>query len=485
MNRQKYIFRPFFTAMAIILSFQIIFPYHAFSITENEEEELSKEFMRMVLRRYEVIRDPMISEYINELGHKILSTVPTQPFQYHFYVIRDDSYNAFAAPAGHIFVNSGLIKAMDSEDELAGILSHEISHVVCRHISQKIERSSKVGLATLAGIVAGVLLGVGGAGAAAVNAVTIGSVAAGQSASLAYSRKDEAQADQIGLRYLTDAGYDPRGLLVILKKIRSKQWFDSKDIPTYLLTHPAVDQRLAYIDSWIGANNTKVIPSDTYKFGQAKAWLTASYADEANALKIFQAKISEQPQNPTFQYGYALALERVGKRGEAIAYLKKALEKKVFDSHLLKELGRLYFLNGQYGEAQKILEGAADSPEARFYLGRCYLENNHPEEAVAILEELTDQWQEYEDAYYFLAEAYGKLDRPDEAHFCLGIYYKLKGDFKNSVFHLNKASKLSGSPFRKQKAEDVLKDMRKKGEEKEKEEDRKEQEKPKPAPEKS
>jgi len=236
--------------IAAVISMQMIFPQSAFAITLGEEDEMSREFMRVVLRHFDVIRDPIISDYVNEIGNKILAVVPPQPFKYHFYVIKEDVYNAFSAPAGQIFINSGLIEAMESEDELAGILAHEISHSVCRHISQKIERSGKIGLATLAGVVAGILMGIGGAGSAA-GAVVMGSAAAGQSVSLAYSREDEAQADQLGMKFLTDAGYNADGLIVILKKIRARQWFDSKDIPTYLLTHPAVENRIAYIDSWI------------------------------------------------------------------------------------------------------------------------------------------------------------------------------------------------------------------------------------------
>ncbi|MGD9277375.1 MAG: M48 family metalloprotease, partial [Desulfobacterales bacterium] len=158
---------------------------------------MSREVMKVIMKHYELINDPLIANYINQMGQKIVSALPPQPFNYHFYVIKNDEYNAFATPAGHVFINSGLLEAMENEEELAGILSHEIAHVVCRHISQKIERAQKIGIATLAGVAAGILLGVGGSMAAA-NALTIGSTAAGQSLELSYSREDEFQADQIG-----------------------------------------------------------------------------------------------------------------------------------------------------------------------------------------------------------------------------------------------------------------------------------------------
>ena len=146
--------------------FSLVSPRSTAGITIKEEEELSREFQKLVLEHYQLIKDPVIVNYVNKIGQKILAVMPPQPFAYHFYVVKEDVYNAFATPAGHIYINSGLFASMQSEEELAGIIAHEISHVVSRHISQKIERSKKVNIATLAGVAAGVFLGAGGAAAA-------------------------------------------------------------------------------------------------------------------------------------------------------------------------------------------------------------------------------------------------------------------------------------------------------------------------------
>jgi len=228
-------------------------PEKAFSISVKEEKDLSREFMKYVNHNYEFIEDPFIVNYVETIGKRILAVVPEQPYPYHFYVIKADVYNAMAGPAGNIFINSGLFAAMESEEELAGILSHEISHSVCRHISQKIEQSKKINIATLAGVVAGTLLG-GGGSAAAAQAVTAGSIAAGKSVALANSRENEMQADQLGLKYLADAGYSAKGLVKILKKMREKQWYTSAQIPTYLSTHPGTEDRIGYVGSWIDKN---------------------------------------------------------------------------------------------------------------------------------------------------------------------------------------------------------------------------------------
>jgi len=214
--------------IGVMIAFAVgsLIPPAVLSITVKEEEDLSRQMMTAIYKHYEIIDDPVVVAYVNDIGKRILATLPQQPFQYQFHVIKEDVYNAFATPAGHIFVYTGLMDAMEEEEELAGILGHEIAHVYCRHISQKIERQKKMGWASLAGIAAGVLLGVGGAGEAA-QAVTMGSQAAIMSAELSYSRDDEMQADQFGLKFITGAGYSADGLLKILKKIRGKTWFGS------------------------------------------------------------------------------------------------------------------------------------------------------------------------------------------------------------------------------------------------------------------
>jgi predicted Zn-dependent protease len=199
-----------FTMAAFLISTIVVMVPEGICITIQEEREMSKEFMAVVRAQFPLIEDPVINDYVNRVGKRILAAIPPQPFDYQFHVLHEDVYNAFATPAGHIFFNSGLFAALDSEEELAGIIGHEIAHVVCRHISDRIESSKKIGMATLAGMVAGVLLGAGGA-AAAASAVTMGSVAAGQTAALAYSRENEMQADQLGLEYLTLAGYSGEG----------------------------------------------------------------------------------------------------------------------------------------------------------------------------------------------------------------------------------------------------------------------------------
>ncbi len=459
------LFQTVFALCVMVLFVGMLFPESAFCITLKEEEELSHEFMKVVRSHYRIIQDPAIADYVSQLGQKIVSVFPPQPFEYHFYVIKEDAYNAFAGPGGHVFINSGLFQAMEAEDELAGILSHEIAHASCRHISEKIERSSKIGLATLAGVAAGILLGAGGAGAAATNALTLGSMAAGQSLSLAYSRENERQADQVGLKYLFKAGYSHRGLLTILKKIREKQWFGSESIPTYLTTHPAVEERIAYIETQSDRAHAATRPKiENFRFQRAHTRLTAVYGNRDSALGKFEADVLAHPADPVAHYGYGLILARTGLREKAIPHFKRALAGKALDPYILRDLGVTYFLHGQYQEALKTLEGALSiapaDPEGLFFLGRTHMEMEHFEAASAAFETILEAHPDQKQIRHFLGEAYGKQKKLGDAHYHLGLYYKDKREFENARFHLKRALPYVTDPARKTEIEKMLKTIR-------------------------
>ncbi len=451
---------------ALILLADVCFPKAALCISVKKEEEMGREFMRVVLEHFELIKDPFIVNYVNKIGNKIVLALPPQPFNYHFYIIKEDTYNAFASPAGNIFINSGLFEAMENEEELAGILSHEIAHVVCRHISQRIERQSKIGLITLAGIAAGIFLGLEGAGTAS-SALTLGSVAAGQSISLAYSREDEIQADQLGLKYLNKAGYSGSGLLTMLKKIRSKQWFGSDQIPTYLTTHPASEDRIVYIGSWLETSEKQsgqVFNIDPYDFQITHMRFVSMHGEESIVLKKFETRIAESPSDPMALYGYGLVLARTGNLKDAEINFKKALEKRAFDSHLLKDLGRIYFLDGRYEEALKTLEAslsiAPDDMECLFFLGRTQTGLGRYGNAENTFEKLIEKDPDYNQALYFLGDAYGRHGRMADAHYYLGLYYKNEGDFKNAEFHLKRALNTNDQD-KKLKIKEILKKISK------------------------
>ena len=433
-----------------------------FSITIKEEEEMSRKMMAMIYKHFDVLDDPEIVPYVNKIGRRILAALPQQPFKYQFHVIKADVYNAFATPAGHIFVYTGLLNAMQEEEELAGIMGHEIAHVYCRHISQKIERSKKISMATLAGVAAGVLMGLGGAGEAA-GAVTMGSMAAGQTAELAYSRENEMQADQLGVEFLTKADYSPSGLLEILKKIRSKSWFGSDQVPTYLMTHPAVEDRIAFISSWLENYNKNFKPIPLVKpedFNRVHTRVETRYIDEQTALSSLESAVERNPEDPMAHYRYGLILARVGNFKEAISQMRTALTKRAFDPYILTDLGWVYFLDGRYEQALKTLETACGmipgDPECQFYLGRTQMEMGNLADASDRFLKVTREFPRYTEAYYFLGQSLGKQNQLGDAYYYLGVFYLRSRDYKNATIQLKQALKHAPDDEKRKQIQDWL-----------------------------
>jgi len=438
-------------------------PEDAFSLTTKKEEELADEFMESVRRQFMFIRDPLITDYVNRVGQKILAAMPPQPFTYRFYVVAEDSFNAFAGPAGLIFVHSGLFAAMESEEELAGLLSHEIAHVSNRHIAGSIARSTVLSVATLAGLTAAILSGVGG-----VEALVVG-MAGMQSYALAHSREDEMEADESGLRYLRAAGYSGKGLVTMLRRMRSKSWLGPNDVPTYLMTHPAVDERLVYLGSVVGDSPVPAAPTREAKhtdFDWANAKTIAIYGDVKSALRRFGSAVREHPGDPLAHYGYGLILARTGDRRSAAGQFRLALRKRALDPNILTDLGRIQLLDGHYEEASRVLRGVVDlapgNSSTRLLLGRCLLEMGMYPEALSSLEAVSERNDEFVEVYYYLGEAYGKQGQLGKSHYNLGIYYNKVRRPKTAVFHLKRALENTDDPDEKRDIEEMIDGIRKK-----------------------
>ena len=450
--------------LLLALACALILPPSAAAITFGEEEELSGEMLRIIFKKLPVAEDSYITDYVNRIGKRILAVMPEQPFRYRFYVINQDMYNAFATPAGHIFIYSGLIEAMDGEDELAGILGHEIAHVYCRHISQKIELSKKLGWAQLAGMAAGILLGVAGGGGAAASAVTMGSMASGATAQLAFSRENETQADQLGLKFLSDAGYGTEGLLRILKKIRAKQWFSKDQVPTYMMTHPAIEDRIAYVTSWIEDHKADGPPKfhpNPLDFERIVTRLIVEYNDPTSELALLEKTLQRDPGNTLARYRYGLLLARANRGAEAITQLKEVLARNAFNPYMLRDLGKVYFLSGRLDQALSTLESARSmipaDPDTLFYLGRTEQELGRREAAIALYTTVIQKTPDYREAYYFLGQNLGQQGSLADAHYYLGLYHFRGRDFKTAIAQFKQSLRNAPDPEKRERVERLLK----------------------------
>jgi beta-barrel assembly-enhancing protease len=189
------------------------------------------------------------SQEVRQIGSKIAHTSdPSKsgyPFQYHL-LSDTNTVNAFALPGGQVFITLGLYTKLADESELAGVLGHETGHVVERHVAQQIAKS-RLGQS--------LVLGTGIAASGNRNGLATWAIAdlANQMIQLKFSREDESQADQCGLQYMTEAGYDPRGMIDVMKVLEGISASGSQ--PEFLQTHPDPGNRIQAIQKWMEDNS--------------------------------------------------------------------------------------------------------------------------------------------------------------------------------------------------------------------------------------
>src|SRR5262245_17302522 len=137
------------------------------TLSVQQERELGHQMAGEIRRGVVILPDRVVERYVREIGEEILRAAGPQPFEYRFYVIEDEDINAFAAPAGHIYIHTQTILAAENVSELAGVIAHEIGHVAKRHIAQNYNRQRNIGIGTQAAVLAASIFGGGAAATAA------------------------------------------------------------------------------------------------------------------------------------------------------------------------------------------------------------------------------------------------------------------------------------------------------------------------------
>ncbi len=337
--------------------------------------------------------DKEVQQYVTEVGEKIAKVVPRK-LNYKFYVVNTSAINAFALPGGFIFVNRGLLLVLDKEDELAGVLAHELGHVNARHHARFLEKM--YGLSILYNIAAifayqtkygDILLQFGKIGA--------------QLLSLKWSRDQEKEADILGVRFAYEAGYDPRGLLDTFKIFEK---LGKVNAPEWMLTHPLPETRYHYVKNLISKYDLeKPLIVDTPKFHKIKEKLLRtkkSYdlydkavkklsqksPDIEEALQLLNRSIELFPENNASLTARALIYADREMYKRSVEDAKKAayLDNMYFSPHYIA--GYSLFKLGKYIESIKYLERAKDLipsfPDTYYYLGRDYEETGKYELAI-------------------------------------------------------------------------------------------------------
>jgi predicted Zn-dependent protease len=357
-------------------------------ISPQDAQDYGAAMLREMRSMDMVVDDPLLDDYLTDLGYRLVAGSDKPKEHFVFLIVKDPQINAFAAPGGYIAVNSGLIAITHDESELAGVIAHEIGHITQNHLQRAFEDSKKD-----APLMALVLLGAVVAGASSHSGDSpVAVLAAGQGLiaqkSINFTRKDEIEADRVGIQTLANAGFDPRAMAEFFERMQDtlRAGSGGDDVPELLQTHPVTLSRISDAKSRAGAliaaqklrpNGTTLVRSQWEKTTAPIAYVKdpttlrvapagggpGTYALMRERTRVLAGDASKIAQyykasftiadfdTPAHHYGYALALTRSGFGAQAIAQLKPLLAAHPGDLILELAMADAQLQNGQRDEA--------------------------------------------------------------------------------------------------------------------------------------
>ncbi len=308
------------------------------------------------------VDDPEITEYLNNLGGRLVAASPGARTDFEFLAVRDPVINAFALPGGFVVVNTGLLQATDTESELASVLAHEIAHVTQRHISRLLSAQEQVQKLQLPAMIALVAAGLASGRPDLVAGAAAAVQAGGIQAQLHYTRQFEAEADRIGFQTLVNAGFDPNGMGAFFEKLqRYSRVSDDGTVPGYLRDHPVTAERIADAENRAAKLPYRQHP-DSIEFQLVRAKLRAELGYAQDAVDHFTSVVRERryASELAARYGLSTALLRAGRVQDAAREFAR-LHALGTSSPMLDTLdARIRVAGGDIDGALAVLKSAVD-----------------------------------------------------------------------------------------------------------------------------
>ncbi|MES2719428.1 MAG: M48 family metalloprotease [Pseudomonadota bacterium] len=288
------------------------------------EYRLGQAFLRQLRASTPLYGDVLVREYLENLVYRLSTQSPLIDPVFTLIVVDDRQVNAFAVPGGVIGVNTGLILTAESEDELAGVLAHELGHLSQRHFARSQEANKYNQWLALGGLLASIAAAsAGGSQAGLALGASAQSLAAQNQ--LRYSRNFEQEADRIGLQTLTQSGYEPRAMPTFFARLdRSTRQLGY--VPEFLLTHPLSSTRLSDLERRVSQAKRTIKPADpSYRLLQVR--LQMAYSDQLDEnIRAFETALQDGEAPVATRYGLSLAYLRQSRMDEALSTLAPLLK---------------------------------------------------------------------------------------------------------------------------------------------------------------
>lgn len=440
---------------------------HTSGIVSLEQEyALGQSFLRMLRAQAPLLHDPLMQEYLEHLIYHLASHSSLQDRRISLAIINDATINAFAVPGGVIGVNLGLFLNGETESEISAILAHEIAHISQRHFARRTEASRKASVASIAGLLAGVVL-LATTGSEAGLATISASRGLAQSELLRYSRSREKEADLVGIDTLAAAGLDPNAMAYMFERLNRAQRFSGRNIPEFLLTHPVTKDRIS--DSY--AKSTKLPTPDLetsldYQLMRTRAMVISNKNSAASVAQMRAAQQDTDPVKVTAAtYGLALAQTRADQYDAAMQTILGLQASHPGKLAFILAEAELHLAAFRYQDARDLLAEALQVTPGNYPLSMMYadalLKSGEPRQAASVLENLSQERPQDHLVWYHLAEARGLADDIIGVHEARAEYFVRVGNFDQAIKQLSFATPLVRSNFQqsariKQRIEEIF-----------------------------
>jgi predicted Zn-dependent protease len=353
-------------------------------LSSSEEREYAEGLIRQ-MRAYELlIEDPLINDFFSDMGFNLASRSDQPEAAFTFVVLDQSVINAFAAPGGVIALHSGLILLADTQDEVAGVLSHEIAHITQLHMYRAFEKGKTMNILAMLAMM-GLIL-VSGGNADVITGSVMGAQAAAAQAQINFTRHNEIEADRVGIRTLSASGYDPQGMADFFEKMGHTTRANGEGPPEFLRTHPVSVNRIAEAESRI-QNLPPVEADEGRRFYIVQARLRALLEKDASkTIDYFETELekplSDARKNGSL-YGLAIARQKNAEYDKAEAILSNLLEEEPSRLAFQLQMANLHLKSGQHELAINALADLYHSfpgnQAIAIEYGKALLDQNKPE----------------------------------------------------------------------------------------------------------
>jgi len=417
------------------LSLLLLTPFLAFALSIPElqlpeslsEKKRGNEFLQLIWNTDSVVADVEMTTYLRELGHELGNYSENPDKHFGFLLLNDDSINAFAGPYGYIGVHTGMLLSSDSESELAGVLSHEISHVTQNHLKRFSEKTDKQTYLMVAGMLAAALVD----NPDASQAIAASTVAGTAQQSINFTREHEWEADRIGTAMLSKSGFDPQGMAHFFEKLK-----DSSGAQEFLRSHPLSINRIS--DSMQrAARASGDYREDSFEYITTKAKL---YYHKHGRIKLEQDKVITnymQAYQAFEDQDYSTAKTYV----DQLLKLNHDKPSNILAGRIASKLGDIETAQ-QYFDQNNLIE---DDEASLYYAAQAYLDNQQPRLGVATLKPFLRVNKGSYQSYQLLSSLFVELGNFDRSHIQSAKALIVQGKLDKAIGHYERAKAVTHS----------------------------------------